>query len=69
MKEFTQKEIKWIKRLQKVLDAQPECVTGFCTGTKINFYKGQLPLLKGEAVDGSIYAETVRNKNWEAGAY
>lgn len=72
-KTFNKKELAWIERMQKVLDSQPETLTGFCTGIEIHFYKGSLPFNddgnRGESVDGAEHSEKVKSKNWEAGAF
>jgi len=74
MKNFTKKELAWISRLQKVLDAQPDNIIGFCTGIDIDFYKGDELRTNpydhtATAVSGLESGETVNTKNWEAGAY
>lgn len=69
MKNFSKKELVWIERLQKVLDAQPESISCFCTGTNISVFKGKELPIKNEGVDSSIEHKSINNKNWEAGAY
>ncbi len=70
--EFTDAEIKWTKSLQRLLNKQPETLTAYCTGTSVNFYQSkELPTIKGHEgqVNGSIECISVKNKNWDAGAY
>ena len=70
--EFTDEEIKWTKSLQRLLNKQPETLTAYCTGTSVNFYQGkELPTLPNSdgQVDGSVECISIKNKNWEAGAY
>ena len=70
--EFTDEEIKWTKSLQRLLDKQPKTLVGYCTGTSVNFYQSkELPEMKGYEgqVDGCVDFISVKNKNWDAGAY
>lgn len=75
MKTFSKKELKWLDRLQKTLNAQPDTIIGFCTGTQIDFFKGkELPrnengIESDGAVSGNEEMESVVSKNWDAGAY
>jgi hypothetical protein len=68
MRMFTKKESKWIERLQRTLDGQPETITGFCTGTSIDFYADELKI-ENYGVVSNKYNTSVKNKNWECGAY
>lgn len=70
MKDFSKSDLKWLERLQKCLDAQPEKLIGFCTGTEIQFYKAdELPTNDYGSADTFADHECVISKNWEAGAY
>ena len=69
MKARTKKETAWIDRLQKVLDAQPKTLSGYCTGTKVHFFHGDLPATRSGGVDPKKVIGEVSNSNWDAGAW
>ncbi len=65
-----EEQIKWIQKLQKLLNKQPAGIIGYCTGTEIIFFEGdELPLTKYGTVNGSAEHIKVDSKNWEAGAF
>jgi len=70
MKARTKKETAWIDRLQRVLDAQPETLCGYCTGVRIHFFHGKdLPSTRSGGVDQSKVIGEASNTNWDAGAW
>ena len=72
MKDFSNKELAWINRLQKCLDAQPESLRAFDNESGIAIYKAkELPMSDTEAVDNFVKHELVNPKqgHWDCGAW
>ena len=73
MKNFSKKELNWIKKLQKTLDCQPLTLQVFDNESSIAIFKSDdLPIKDNLAVDSSFeYKRHVKPKrgHWEAGAW
>lgn len=71
MKTFNKKELAWINRLQKTLNAMPKTLQVFDNENNISVYKGELPINNLGSVDSFIEHETVilPRGQWERGGW
>lgn len=70
MREYTKEEMKWIKRLQRTVDAMPTTLSVFVNESGISVFRDALPEYN-EGVDSRVEHEIVRPKRglWESGAW
>lgn len=71
MKTFNKKELAWVNRLQKTLDAIPKTLQVFDNESGISVFKGELPITEALSVDSSVEHESVSTPRgqWECGAW